>query len=92
LQTSVGRIFGHGFAALKGTHGETWSSSTGAEAPFDEGSRRKATETWKMSSERVRGVTCLAWTTGPVASTRGITLDEFADTTEDVLNREQRCS
>jgi hypothetical protein len=45
-----------------------------------------------MSGDRVRGVTSLAWTTGQVASAYGIKLVEFADTTEDVLIREQHCS
>jgi hypothetical protein len=45
-----------------------------------------------MSSEWVRGVASFEWTTEQAASAHGVKLDEFADTTEDVLNREQHCS
>jgi hypothetical protein len=45
-----------------------------------------------MSGEWVRGVAGLAWTTWQAASARGVKSVEVADTTEDVLNREQHCS
>jgi hypothetical protein len=49
----------------------------GAEAPFDEGSRRKRRRSRIKSSERVRGVACLAWTTGRATSGRELNTLDF---------------